>query len=224
MSKMVSHHPFGHLKHKLWPKEGPKSIWQFDSWPLKVRNRHDLVACRWRATHRWKALDKGYNSASDLIVIRGLHAKLWGPKVARVPTLAISGLPLGSLGTKSHLDVGLLGSHRVYYKGEGGGFPQVRVVVSLVSSNCLWFVLAPKVLQLCINHFVLVLCRHVWVIEACQFFLVPSRSSNTPFYPFKVLRTKECATTFYFSVVSYLGLPFESLKEVGARQFVLPPT
>jgi len=23
--------------------------------------------------------------------------------------------------------------HRVYYKGEGGGFPQVRAVVSLVS-------------------------------------------------------------------------------------------
>jgi hypothetical protein len=23
MSKMGSHDPFGHLKHKLWPKEGP---------------------------------------------------------------------------------------------------------------------------------------------------------------------------------------------------------
>jgi hypothetical protein len=26
-----------------------------------------------------------------------------------------------------------MASHRVYYKGEGGGFPQVRVAVSLVS-------------------------------------------------------------------------------------------
>jgi hypothetical protein len=25
--------------------------------------------------------------------------------------------------------------HRVYYKGEGGGFPEVRAVVSLVSSS-----------------------------------------------------------------------------------------
>jgi hypothetical protein len=24
MSKMGSHDPFGHLKHKLWPNEGPK--------------------------------------------------------------------------------------------------------------------------------------------------------------------------------------------------------
>jgi hypothetical protein len=36
-------------------------------------------------------------------------------------------------GEKSHLDVGSVTSHRVYYKGEGGGFPQVRAVVNLVS-------------------------------------------------------------------------------------------
>jgi hypothetical protein len=30
-----------------------------------------------------------------------------------------SGVP----GEKSHLDVGFVTSHRVYYKGEGGGFP-----------------------------------------------------------------------------------------------------
>jgi hypothetical protein len=28
-------------------------------------------------------------------------------------------------GTKCHLDVGLLERHKVYYKGEGGDFPQV---------------------------------------------------------------------------------------------------
>jgi hypothetical protein len=80
------------------------------------------------------------------------------PKVAGISTLAILGLPLGSPGTKSHLDVGPMGSHKVYYKWEGGDFPQIRAVVSLVSLSCLWFVLAPKVLQLCTNHLVLVLC------------------------------------------------------------------
>ncbi len=87
--------------------------------------------------------------------------KLWAPKVARIPTLAISGLPLGSLGTKCHLDVGLVERHKVYYKGEGGGFPQVRAMVSFVSPSCPWFVLASKVFQLCTNHLVLVLCRPV---------------------------------------------------------------
>jgi len=35
--------------------------------------------------------------------------------------------------TKWHLDVTPVANHREYYKGEGGGFPQVRAVVSLVS-------------------------------------------------------------------------------------------
>ncbi len=39
--------------------------------------------------------------------------------------MGISGLPLESPGTKCHLDVGLMSSHKIYYKGEGGGFPQV---------------------------------------------------------------------------------------------------
>jgi hypothetical protein len=56
--------------------------------------------------------------------------------------------------TKCHLDVGLMERHKIYYKGEGGGFPQVRAMVNLVSLNCLWLVLVPKVLQLCINQLV----------------------------------------------------------------------
>jgi hypothetical protein len=31
------------------------------------------------------------------------------------------------------LDVGHVAKHREYYKGEGGGFPQVRAMVSIVS-------------------------------------------------------------------------------------------
>jgi hypothetical protein len=157
MSEMGLHHPFKHLKHKLWPKERSESNGQFDSWPLKVGNGPDLLACRWLATHRWKDLDEGYNFASDLISIRGLHTKLWGSKVAKVPTLLIS--PLGNPRTKCHLDVGLVERHKVYYMGEGGGFPQVQAMVSLVSLSYPWLVLASKMLQLCTNHFVLVLCR-----------------------------------------------------------------
>jgi hypothetical protein len=161
MSKMGSHCSFEHLKHKLWPKEGRESNCQFDSRPQKVRNRPNLLSCRGRATYRWKVLDKSYNFALDCIAIQGLLAKLWGSKVARVPFGAISRLPLVSPGKNSHLDVGSMASHKVYYKGEGGGFPQVRAVVSLVCPCCPWLVLAPKVLQLCTNHFVWVVCRPV---------------------------------------------------------------
>jgi hypothetical protein len=55
------------------------------------------------------------------------------PQSCGSPNLGNFGTPFGSLGTKCHLDVGLMERHRVYYKGEGGGFPQVRAVVSLVS-------------------------------------------------------------------------------------------
>jgi len=86
-------------------------------------------------TYHWKDINEGYNFASELISIKGLHTKLWGPKVAGVSTLKISRLPFGSPGTKCHLDVGLVERHKVYYKGEGGGFPQVRAAVNLVNLN-----------------------------------------------------------------------------------------
>jgi hypothetical protein len=58
-----------------------------------------------------------------------------GPKIPGVPSLGILGLPLGNPETKCHLDVALVERHKVYYKGEGGGFTQVRAVVNLVSLN-----------------------------------------------------------------------------------------
>jgi hypothetical protein len=100
-------------------KKGWESNWQFDFWPLKVRNRLDFLACRWRATYRWNFFDKGYNFALDFVSIGGLHVKLWAPKVAGILTLGISGLPR----TKCHLGANPMARHKVYYKGEGGGFP-----------------------------------------------------------------------------------------------------
>jgi hypothetical protein len=37
--------------------------------------------------------------------------------------VVVSGLFLGSFRTKSHWDVGVVGRHKEYYVGEGGGFP-----------------------------------------------------------------------------------------------------
>jgi hypothetical protein len=53
-------------------KKGRESNWQFDSQPLKVRNYPDFLVCRWRVTYHWKAIDKGYNFALNLISIEGL--------------------------------------------------------------------------------------------------------------------------------------------------------
>jgi hypothetical protein len=123
MSKMGLHYSFGYLKHKLWQNKRP----------LKVENRPNVFACKWRDTYYWKALDKAYIFSLDLISIRGLHTKLWVSKVMGVPILGISGLQLRSPETKWHLGVGPMARHKIYYKGEGGDFPPVRAVVSLVN-------------------------------------------------------------------------------------------
>jgi len=127
-------------------KKGRESNWQFDSRPLKVGNRLDPSVCRWSATHCWKALEESYKFFLDLIPIRGLSLELWAPKVPGVKSGIVSGLLLGSLGTKSHLDVGAADQCREYYMGEGGGFPQVRAVVSQVSLCCLWLVPTTRVI------------------------------------------------------------------------------
>ncbi len=51
-------------------KKGRESNWQFDSRPLKVRNR-PLPDLRIESvTWRWKDLNKGYNFGSDLVAIK----------------------------------------------------------------------------------------------------------------------------------------------------------
>ncbi len=81
---MGLHHPFGHLNISYGQKKGRESNWQFDSRPLKIENRPNFLACRQHATYRWKALDKGYKFASNLIIIGGLHSKLCTSKVTKV--------------------------------------------------------------------------------------------------------------------------------------------
>jgi hypothetical protein len=146
------------------------------------------------------------------MTIRSLLAKLWGSKVAGVPFGAISGLPSGSPRKNSHLDVASVESCRVYYKGEGGGFPQVRAVVSLVCPCCPWLVLAPRVLQLCTNHFG-VGCVQARVSE-WSLSTLPSpipELQHAPL-PLRVLWARERALTLPFSTALYLGSHLSPLR------------
>jgi hypothetical protein len=52
------------------------------------------------------------------------------------------------------LGVGHMARHRVYYKGEGDDFPQVRVVVSFMGLCVLVAFLRTKMLELRTNKFV----------------------------------------------------------------------
>jgi hypothetical protein len=125
---MSSHDSFEYLKHKLWPKEGPRvklPIWlpttkseELPQFPYVKVTYHILL----------ESLDEGYNFSLDFTSIGGLYTKLWASKVVRVPISGISRFPSGS----PNLGVGPVARHKEYYKGEGGGFPQVWAMVSFV--------------------------------------------------------------------------------------------
>jgi hypothetical protein len=123
MSKMGSHCSFGHLKHKLWPKEGPRvelPIW------LPTRKSQESTRFTWLQTTCHIPLERSrrelqlcfrshFDPRFDRKVTglqsRGSPGRRFRDSHARVP------------GEKSHLDVGPVERSRVYYKGEGGGFP-----------------------------------------------------------------------------------------------------
>jgi hypothetical protein len=133
MSKMARMNHLDICSTSYGRKKGREWNWQFDSRPLKVKNRPDPGACRSSATHHWKALDESYNFGLDFVPIRVWGEKLWAFKVPRVQTRTISGLHFGSPGKKSHLDASAAESCKEYYMGEGGGFPRVWAMVSQVS-------------------------------------------------------------------------------------------
>jgi hypothetical protein len=67
---MTSHWPFGICNPGYGQKKGRESNWQFDSRPLKVRNR-PLPDLRIESEiRRWKDLDEAYKFGSNLVAIR----------------------------------------------------------------------------------------------------------------------------------------------------------
>jgi hypothetical protein len=137
-------------------KKGRESNWQFDSRPLKVKNHPNFVGFRWCATYHWKTLSRGYNIVLNLILIGGLHTKLWASKIMGVPTLGILKLPLGNPETKCHLHASPVANHKVYYKRESGGFPQSRTFIpqSVASQGTCPLILAFPLFSL---------QTHIWV-------------------------------------------------------------
>jgi hypothetical protein len=97
-------------------KKGRESNWQFDSRPLKVRNRPVPDVRSGSATWRWKVLFKGYNFGSYLVPIRGRGEELWSPKVPGLQPGTVSGLHFGSPGKKWHSDATPASKRRVYYR------------------------------------------------------------------------------------------------------------
>jgi hypothetical protein len=198
MSKMGLYCPFGHLKHKLWPKERPGV--KLVVWLMTTKSQESIRFPRVQAA--CDILLKSFRLGLQLYFrphrSRRSARKIMRPKVTGILTVGISRLPLGSPGTNKKITIWMWSpwkGTKYTRRGKVVASPKSGSWWVLWIRGCLWLVLAPKVLQLCTNHPILVLCRFVWVIKACEFFLVPSQTSSTPFYPSKVLWAREHAPT-----------------------------
>jgi hypothetical protein len=177
---MGSHCSFGHLKHKLWRKEGSGvklAVWLPTTKSREsTSSRHPNWECDMALERSRRGLQRWFKPRRDWTLQSGIMSSQ-SPGTA---TETISGLQLGSPGKKNHLDVASVESWRIYYKGEG--------------------------------HFVWVLCRSVWMSKACQIFLVPSRSSDTPLYPSKCRELGSVPRLLFLLLFSYLGPHLGPLK------------
>ncbi len=130
---MVSHWSFGHLKSKLWAKEGPGvklTIWLPTTKSREsTSSRNPIWECNAELERSRRGLQLWFRPRCD----RTLQSGIMSSQSLETPTGTVSGLQLGSLGKKNHLDVASAESCREYYKGEGGGFPWIQAVVCHVS-------------------------------------------------------------------------------------------
>jgi hypothetical protein len=218
---MGSHDPFGHLKHRLWSKEGPEV--NLAIWLLITKSRESTqfpcvqVVCHILLESSQWGLQRFFRPHLN----RRSAEKVMGPQSHKSPKLENFETPTWESWTKAIWMWPPWKGVKYIIRGKVVASPKSGswwVLWILWVQDCPWLILAPKVFQLCTNHLVLVLCRSVWVIEACQFFLIPSQSSSTPLYPSKVLRAREHAPTPRFPMFSAcMGFTFESLKELAAR-------
>jgi hypothetical protein len=84
---------------------------------------------------------------------------------------------------------------------------------------CMWLVLAPKVFQLCTNHLVLVLCRFVWVIDACHSSWSHPGAPARPSSPQSVTSQGACHDSL-LSIVFSLDSHLNPLRSLGVRHTI----
>jgi hypothetical protein len=152
-------------------KKGRESNWQFDSRPLKVKNRLNFLMCRWCVTYCSKFSTRAttlLQTTSQLKVCKQSYAP---PKLQESQFWECQ---------DSHMGVSGQNAIRMLVPWPGIEYTIRRKVVASPKSGqlwvlwirvCSWLVLAPKVLRLCTNQL------FVWFhVVSCEW-LIPCHSS-----------------------------------------------
>jgi hypothetical protein len=215
---MGSHHPFGHLKHKLWPKEGLGI--NLAVWLLTSKSRESTqFPCVQVACHiPLKSLQQGLQFCFRPHFDRRLAHKVMGLQSRGSLNFDNFETPTWESREKNAIWIWALWSGTKYtIRGKVMASPKSGSWWVLWVRICSWLVLTPKVLKLCTNHLVLVFLQ-VRVSSWClSLFLVPSRSSSTPFYPSKCCEPKNMPRLLAFSAIFSLDSHFSPLRSLGVR-------
>jgi hypothetical protein len=158
---MGSHDPFGHLKHKLWPKErlGVKLI----IWLPTTKSQELIwfpcvqVACDiLLESSRW-----GLQLCSRPHLNHRSAHKIMGPQSHKSPNFGNFGIPIWMGVSWKGTMYNIRGKVMASPKSGPWWVFWVRV--------CSWLVLTPKVLQLCINELIVWFCANMceWLV-ACH--------------------------------------------------------
>ncbi len=89
--------------------------------------------CKRHAIYNWRALDEAYNFVFRPDCNWRSAREIMRPESHGSLSCGNFGTPTWESWAKCHLDVAPMESCEEYYKGEGGGFPQVRAMMSLVN-------------------------------------------------------------------------------------------
>jgi len=146
MSKMGSHYSFGHLKHKLWPKKGPGvklPIW----FPTRKRRESTPFTClQMTCDISLKSSRQEIQLCFRMHLNPRSARKVMGLQSCKSLSWRDFGTPTRESRERKAIWMWAPWRGAEYtITGNGGCFPQVRAVVSLVCLCCLWLVLAPKV-------------------------------------------------------------------------------
>jgi hypothetical protein len=148
-------------------KKGRESNWQFDSRPLKVKNRPLSDVRIESATRRWKDLDEGYNFGLDLVAIKLDSRELRAPKVPRLQPRQFwdnFGTLTWESREKEPFGCSLGGeTQRILYGGRWWLPPSLGRGESS-SPNCPWLVPTPKGVPECELTL-------LWLVFGCRFVL-----------------------------------------------------
>jgi hypothetical protein len=111
------------------------------------------------------------------------------------------GIPTWESRDKWHLGAGPVVKHKIHYKGEGGGFPQVRAVLSLmnlVNPFCPWLIYALKCYNYALTNLLFGLCRSMWVSEVFVNLLSPIPKLQHTLLPLKCCNLTNVPNSFSF--------------------------